>query len=710
VKLRSRTLVCAAIVVSTAFMGIGPALAVSDPEPSVTLNTAEVVPSTPVLSDAATTAPSQGATDESPAPTETTVPAPSNAVPAVPSSPASTEESTDANPSLPGRTVPDPTATKKASDEVEKKIEVGGAYMGQGLERLMEHGDPQKPTDEQVAAVEQSVPLIKSETSSLSSGSTGDTAPMMLSPMAVSPTQVSPAAAVMAPMARTWKPSGGVQGLDVSGWQADTSTHTISQVNWSNQWNMGARFVYIKATEGTGFKDGSFSSHYLGATNAGMLRGGYHFAIPNLSSGAAQANFFVDNGGGWSADGMTLPPLLDIEYNPYSQYGNSCYNMSASQMVNWIRDFSNTIQVRTGRVPMIYTTTDWWNRCTGNSTAFGNNPLHIAAYPVDGYQDSVWANLIMPSGWNSYSVWQYSSEGPFAGDSNWWNGSYDQLQQFALAGRPPVAGDFEAAIEAHPELGSPTSTLVCGLRDGGCYQNLKNGALIWSSTTGLRISKNGPIRDAWQESRFENGVLGYPRSDQICGLRYGGCYQAFQNGEILWSPATGARISQQGPIRQVFRESGAENGLLGFPTTHQVCGLRDNGCYQDFQNGAIIWSSSSGARISIEGPIRERWQESRFENGILGFPTSSEICGLRDNGCYQNFQGGALLTAPSIGTQLSLNGPIRNAWQSTGFENGPLGYPTGPSVCDSSGTCNQTFQFGQVDAAANGSVTVHLRP
>ncbi len=40
----------------------------------------------------------------------------------------------------------------------------------------------------------------------------------------------------------TWMPTFGVQGLDVSGHQPS--------VDWNQQWNMGARFAYVKATEG----------------------------------------------------------------------------------------------------------------------------------------------------------------------------------------------------------------------------------------------------------------------------------------------------------------------------------------------------------------------------------------------------------------------------------------------------------------------------
>jgi GH25 family lysozyme M1 (1,4-beta-N-acetylmuramidase) len=40
-----------------------------------------------------------------------------------------------------------------------------------------------------------------------------------------------------------------------------------------------------------------FSSQYTGATNAGLIRGGYHFARPDVSSGASQASYFLSNGG-----------------------------------------------------------------------------------------------------------------------------------------------------------------------------------------------------------------------------------------------------------------------------------------------------------------------------------------------------------------------------------------------------------------------------
>ena len=216
-------------------------------------------------------------------------------------------------------------------------------------------------------------------------------------------------------------------GMDVSSYQGN--------VDWSSAWNNGARFAYVKATEGTGYVNPYFAQQYNGSRSVGMIRGAYHFALPDRTSGVAQADYFVNHGGGWSADGGTLPPALDIEYNPY---GPTCYGLTAAQMVAWLHSFSDEVHARVGRYPVIYSTTDWWTYCTGNDASFaGKNPLWIARYAS--------APGKLPAGYSTWSVWQYTYAGPFPGDSDVFNGSTDALRQFALAGattpptsRPPV--------------------------------------------------------------------------------------------------------------------------------------------------------------------------------------------------------------------------------------------------------------------------------
>ena len=309
-----------------------------------------------------------------------------------------------------------------------------GASMGQGLHRLSVSGDAQVTAPDEAgtapAADEPAAQEPDVETTAPGAAETQPAGPDAAAADSAEP-GASPEAAAE-PMEGNWRPAG-IQGMDVSSHQGN--------VDWSRAWAQGSRFAYAKASEGTTYRNPNFNQQYNGAYNSGMVRGAYHFALPNVSSGAEQANYFVNSGGGWSADGKTLPPLLDIEYNPYASLGNTCFNMTHGQMVNWIRDFSNTVKARTGRAPMIYTTTDWWITCTGNSAAFRDNPLHIASY------NHVGAGRL-PASWNVYSVWQYSSTGPFVGDSNVWNGSAAGLTAFARNSAAPAPAPAPAPTPA----------------------------------------------------------------------------------------------------------------------------------------------------------------------------------------------------------------------------------------------------------------------
>ncbi|WP_171168761.1 lysozyme [Streptomyces sp. I05A-00742] len=207
--------------------------------------------------------------------------------------------------------------------------------------------------------------------------------------------------------------TASVEGVDVS-------SHN-GNVPWSTLWNSGVRFAYTKATEGTSYTNPYFTQQYNGSYSVGMLRGAYHFALPDHSGGAAQANYFVDHGGGWSGDGRTLPGVLDMEYNPY---GNVCYGMSAGSLVDWIGDFFRTYRQRTGRDAVIYTSTTWWKQCTGNYAGFGSvNPLWIPRYSS--------TPGTLPAGWDFHTFWQYTDTGPTVGDHDRFNGSLSRLQALA---------------------------------------------------------------------------------------------------------------------------------------------------------------------------------------------------------------------------------------------------------------------------------------
>nr|WP_236650430.1 lysozyme [Kutzneria albida] len=201
-------------------------------------------------------------------------------------------------------------------------------------------------------------------------------------------------------------------GMDVSSHQGN--------VDWPKASRDGAKFVYIKATEGVTYTNPNFTQQYNGSYDVGMIRGAYHFALPDVSDGRTQANYFIDHGGGWSKDGRTLPPALDLEYNPY---GDTCYKKSPADMVAWTRAFSDRVRERTGRLPTIYTSTSWWSKCTGNNGGFGANPLWIPRYgPEVG---------TLPNGWARQTIWQFADKGTLPGDQNRYAGNQDGLRSFA---------------------------------------------------------------------------------------------------------------------------------------------------------------------------------------------------------------------------------------------------------------------------------------
>jgi GH25 family lysozyme M1 (1,4-beta-N-acetylmuramidase) len=220
-------------------------------------------------------------------------------------------------------------------------------------------------------------------------------------------------------LSRTAPRQSSVPGIDVSRWQGS--------INWTSVRSAGIQFAWMKATEGTSYKDPNFNTNYPAAHGAGVIRGAYHFALPNNSSGATQAAYFASNGGAWSADNLTLPGVLDIESNPY---GSQCYGLSTTSMRSWIMDFYNTYKARTGRDIVIYTSPSWWNTCTGSWSGMASlSPLWVAHWTSA-------SSPTLPGGFGVWTVWQYTSSGSVSGisgnvDRDWFNGSRDRLLALA---------------------------------------------------------------------------------------------------------------------------------------------------------------------------------------------------------------------------------------------------------------------------------------
>jgi uncharacterized protein with LGFP repeats/GH25 family lysozyme M1 (1,4-beta-N-acetylmuramidase) len=458
----------------------------------------------------------------------------------------------------------------------------------------------------------------------------------------------------------------GVPGIDVSHWQG--------RMDWGAVAANGTKYAYIKATEGVHFVDDEFATNYAGSANAGLLRGAYHFARPNRSSATAQVDFFVQRGGNWANDGRTLPPVLDIEYNP-AQGEDMCYGMAGAPMVAWVTEFANVMRDRIGRYPVMYTTRGWWRSCTGNDPGLASKlPLWIAGYNGNP------ANL--PNGWANYAIWQYASS-PI--DQDAFNGGYEELQALA-------SGDEDAAITTHANavggLGAPSGARYA-VGDGSA-RDYANGTVYY--THGTRAwALRGAVLDFYRQQGGPTGFLKFPGTDDLAGAD-GGRYSHFQGGSVFSSPATGTH-EVHGSIRATFGVLGWET-FLGYPMTDELTLSDGVGRANHFQRGVIYHTPSTGAR-EVYGSILDTWTVLGRENSFIGYPTTGEV-GTPDNvGRANFFQRGAIYWTQATGAH-EVQGSIYNRWAALGYQDF-LGYPiTGEqSTSDGVGKVSN-FQRGAI--------------
>jgi GH25 family lysozyme M1 (1,4-beta-N-acetylmuramidase) len=232
--------------------------------------------------------------------------------------------------------------------------------------------------------------------------------------------------------------SGAVQGVDVASHQHPNN----AAIDWVAVAADGIQFAAIKATEGNYYQNPFALSDLADAQAAGLSTIAYAFAIPNGNGGskspAVQADYLLSYLGASSA---TLPVMLDIEYNPY-QRNHPCYELSKSAMLQWIAGFDNEMQAKTGRLPIIYTTRNWWQTCTGGGTAFRQTPIWPAYYTTTA------SSPLIPAGWATWAFWQYSSMGTVSGINAPKGTDLDQLNPSLVPLLSPGARKGVAGVPA----------------------------------------------------------------------------------------------------------------------------------------------------------------------------------------------------------------------------------------------------------------------
>lgn len=262
-------------------------------------------------------------------------------------------------------------------------------------------------------------------------------------------------------------------------------------------------------------------------------------------------------------------------------------------------------------------------------------------------------------------------------------------------GDPLVSGpnaDISMVRDQNPSLGTATTGVECGRAGGGCRQLFQNGAIYWTSVHGAR-KVDGGIWGLYQASGAEAGYLGYPTDTAAWStVKDGGWIQNFQFGAIYWSTVAGGRIVSSS-FFQAYSAAGGPSGGFGWPMTDQACGQLRGGCTQAFQFGAAYWSPNGGSWL-VGGGIKETFDAMGGIAGVLGYPVGpQQHRTVNGEGWVQGFEGGAVYWRNGWGVHMF--GGIRDEYGRAGFSDGRLGWPTSVQTCTTEG-CRQDFQNGSI--------------
>lgn len=200
-----------------------------------------------------------------------------------------------------------------------------------------------------------------------------------------------------------------VKGIDVSHWDGD--------IDWAALASEKLDFIFIKATQGSQTVDAKFASNWAAAKSKKLLRGAYHFYDP-AKDPKEQADHFLNTVTFEKGD---LLPVLDIETS-----GSVDKQKLADDIQVWLDEVTKKV----GHKPIIYTYKQFWDdNIKGNK--FGHYYLWLAEYEQ--------AHLpYLPSDWDEWEFWQYSSTGEVKGinsskvDLNVFSGSKHQLKRYTI--------------------------------------------------------------------------------------------------------------------------------------------------------------------------------------------------------------------------------------------------------------------------------------
>jgi len=263
-----------------------------------------------------------------------------------------------------------------------------------------------------------------------------------------------------------------MRGIDVASWQhpGTTSSSCGRPIDWRQVANSNINFAYVKSTQATNYTNPCFAQDWNALGSISMFRGSYHYAQPALpiSTAVDQARYFVSRTGPMTGY-ADLPGMLDLEETG---------GLNATDLSNWTRAFLDEVTVLTGKKPVLYMGAYFFPGTIAPDIA-AHYRLWLPSYPCqngagerlcDPY--SYGGSPRLPTGWASWTWWQFSSIEHVPGiyafgtgsdldnvDMNWFCCDLGTLR--SLAGPGEAGGSPFGAFDSFG-LTSSTSAVVSG--------------------------------------------------------------------------------------------------------------------------------------------------------------------------------------------------------------------------------------------------------
>lgn len=179
-----------------------------------------------------------------------------------------------------------------------------------------------------------------------------------------------------------------LRGFDISAYQGTTAPS-------------GADFIIVKATEGASYTNGKYAAQIASARTKAKVVGAYHFARPEESSGASQADRFLAAAKPGPRDLL----CLDLEASKLSQAKTNAWAIAFAAR---LKDLAS------GNTRILYMGSGYASSGTGRDLSEHFSFWWFPQYPSTA-RTSTWPSAMTPwlpsgltCGWQQPHIWQFT--------------------------------------------------------------------------------------------------------------------------------------------------------------------------------------------------------------------------------------------------------------------------------------------------------------